>query len=212
MQSEIEAKFTNVDHEDIRARLAALGAFCEQPLRLMRRVVFHSAAMETKNGFLRIRDEGHQVTMTYKQFDGSGTIHGVKEVETTVGDFDAAITICEQAGMVKESYQETRRETWRLGEAEIVLDEWPWIDPFIEIEAPTEEIVKLTAHRLGFDFDDALFGGVAVVYLQQYGHDNDAKSFAEIINRKVPIIRFEDPVPEIIVTGAILKEYESNLE
>lgn len=201
VQTEIEAKFTNVDHDEIRGKLKSLGGICEQPMRLMRRAVFHSDAMESQNGFLRVRDEGHRVTMTYKEFDGSGTIHGIQEVETTVGDFDAAIAICERAGMVKESYQETKRETWRLGETEVVLDEWPWINPYIEIEGPSEQVVRDTAERLGFDFQDALFGGVAVVYLQEYGHLENPKAVADIINRKLPVIRFEDPAPAIITSG-----------
>lgn len=202
MQTEIEAKFTNVDHDELRSKLKLLGGECEQPMRLMRRAVFHSEAMESQNGFLRVRDEGHQVTMTYKEFDGSGTIHSVKEIETVVGDFDAAVAICEQAGMLKESYQETKRETWRLGEVEVVLDEWPWIDPYIEIEGPSEEAVMAAAKQLGFDPQAALFGGVAVVYIERYPHLGSGREAAEIINRKLPLIRFEDPVPEII-TGSM---------
>lgn len=201
MQNEIEAKFTNVDHDEIREKLKQLGGECEQPMRLMRRAVFHSEAMEAQNGFLRVRDEGHRVTMTYKEFDGSGTIHGVKEVETTVGDFNAAVAICERAGMVKESYQETKRETWRLGEVEVVLDEWPWINPYIEIEGPNEEAVMAAAEKLGFDPKEALFGGVAVVYIERYPQLGTGKQAADIINRRVPLIRFEDPVPEIIISG-----------
>lgn len=201
MQTEIEAKFTGVNHDEIREKLKSLGAICEQPMRLMRRAVFHSDAMEKQNGFLRVRDEGHRVTMTYKEFDGSGTIHGVKEVETMVGDFDAAIAICERAGLVKESYQETKRETWHLDDAEVVLDEWPWIDPYIEIEGLSEEAVRTAAEKLGFDFKDALFGGVAVVFQEKYGHLGTPKEIADIVNRKLPIVRFEDPVPEIIISG-----------
>lgn len=201
MQTEIEAKFTGVNHDEIREKLKSLGAVCEQPMRLMRRAVFHSEAMERQNGFLRVRDEGHRVTITYKEFDGSGTIHGVKEVETIVGDFDAAIAICERTGLVKESYQETRRETWRLGDVEVVLDEWPWIDPYIEIEGQSEEAVRTAAQKLGFDFKNALFGGVAVVYQEKYSHLGTPKEIADIVNRRLPIVRFEDPVPEIIISG-----------
>ena len=58
MNTEIEAKFTNADHEDIRSRLKALGATLEQPMRLMRRVVIHTPEMTVKDAFIRIRDEG----------------------------------------------------------------------------------------------------------------------------------------------------------
>ena len=35
MKTEIEVKFLNIDIEDIRAKLQAAGAVCEQPMRLI---------------------------------------------------------------------------------------------------------------------------------------------------------------------------------
>jgi len=38
-------------------------------------------------------------------------------------------------GLRQKAYQETRREVWKINdEIEIMLDEWPGISPFIEIE------------------------------------------------------------------------------
>jgi uncharacterized protein (DUF934 family) len=59
MQTEIEAKFLSSNHDEIRGKLQALGAVCEQPMRLMRRVTIDTPAMKAKNGWLRVRDEGH---------------------------------------------------------------------------------------------------------------------------------------------------------
>lgn len=195
MNKEIEAKFVRVSHDDLRERLKEVGAVCEQPMRLMRRVVFHDDTDD--DSYVRVRDEGDKVTMTYKRFHDNTSIDGVTEIETTVGDFDTAIAILDTTGLKRETYQETKRETWRLGEVEVVLDEWPWIDPFVEIEGPTEEAVRETAAKLGFVWDDALFGGVATVYLDKYKNMGEPADAALIINRKTPIIRFEDPVPEL---------------
>jgi adenylate cyclase, class 2 len=199
MQQEIEAKFINVDHDAVRKAIEAAGGECEMPMRVMRRAVFHNPELITKNAFVRVRDEGDKVTFTYKQFDDEDSIHGVKEIETSLGDFDTAVSILEQTGLSKDSYQETKRETWRLGDVEIMLDEWPWIEPFIEIEGPSEETVRMTAEKLGYVWKDAVFGGVAAVYVRKYEHMGD--DAPEIINRRIPIIRFEDPLPEIIVKG-----------
>lgn len=196
MQIEVEAKFVKVDHDILRRKLKELDAVCEQPMRLMRRAVFDSDAMQAKDAFLRVRDEGHRVTITYKQFDDENSIYGVKEIETSAGDFAAAVAILEQTGLVKKSYQETKRETWRLGDVEVVLDEWPWIKPFVEIEGPDEGAVRRAAEQLGFDFETALFGGVASVYLAEYAHLGSGKAAADIINQQLPIIRFEDMVPK----------------
>lgn len=44
MNTEIEAKFLDVDHDAVRAKLTALGATCEQPMRLMRRLTLEIPA------------------------------------------------------------------------------------------------------------------------------------------------------------------------
>ena len=96
MQSEIEVKFVNVSFDDMRTKLAALGGTCEQPMRLMRRVAINSEFMKTgKDAYLRVRDEGDKVTMTYKQFD-SLSVDGAKEIE---GHSEEALqTVAEQLG------------------------------------------------------------------------------------------------------------------
>lgn len=195
MNKEIEAKFVRVNHDGIRERLKEVGAVCEQPMRLMRRVVFHDDTND--DSYVRVRDEGDKVTMTYKRFHDNTSIDGVTEIETTVGDFDTAIAILDTTGLKRETYQETKRETWKLGNVEVVLDEWPWIDPFVEIEGPSEQAVRDTAQKLGFEWQDALFGGVATAYLDKYKNMGDPADAAVIINRKTPVIRFEDPVPEL---------------
>lgn len=85
MNTEIETKFLHINHDDIRVKLKALGAECEQPMRLMRRMTFDNSSMKSKNAFLRVRDEGHRMVMTYKQFD-SLTVDGAKEIEIIVDD------------------------------------------------------------------------------------------------------------------------------
>ena len=57
MNKEIEAKFLKVDHDALRAQLTALGAHCEHPMRLMRRVIFHPK-VDPENTYFRVRDEG----------------------------------------------------------------------------------------------------------------------------------------------------------
>lgn len=189
MQDEIEVKFINVDIEDIRGRLRALGATLEKPMRLMRRVTFDNDFMQDgKDGFLRVRDEGDKVTMTYKQFD-SESLSGTKEIETVVGDFDATVGILNSAGVIGTSNQESRREAWQLNDVEVVIDEWPWIEPYIEVEGPNEDSVKNVAELLGFDINDGLYGGVDVVYKKQYPN----MSVRGVIDIKEA--RFGDPVP-----------------
>ena len=66
MKTEIEAKFVKLDIDDVRARLEQAGATLEQPMRMMRRQTFDPVS-DSAHRYVRVRDEGDKVTMTYKQ-------------------------------------------------------------------------------------------------------------------------------------------------
>jgi adenylate cyclase, class 2 len=193
LQVEIEAKFLDVDIEDIRERLNKAGAVLVHPMRSMRRVLIEEEHHAADNSFIRIRDEGDRITLTFKRrlnSDETSTIDSTHELETTVGDFDAAVGIFKEAGWEYTTFQESRRETWQLGEAEIVIDEWPWIQPYIEIEGPSAVVVKEATAALNFDWNDAVFGSVDVIYQRDYPN----MSVRGVIDVKE--VRFSDPVPD----------------
>lgn len=196
MNTEIEVKFIQVNHDIIRDKLRQLGGKCTHPMRLMKRIVFINAALASRHGWLRVRDEGHRVTLSYKQRD-SLDIHGTKEIETVVEDFDATIQIIRQTGDWTESYQESKRETWQLGEVEIALDKWPWLDPIIEIEGPTAKLVESAAVKLGFDMKEAVYGSVMSAYRQQYPNLDHGFKIGNIEQ-----VKFNDPMPEAIKLAA----------
>lgn len=195
MKDEIEVKFVNVDHDAVREQLKKLGGVCEHPMRTMRRVVVHTPEMSKKNAFIRIRDEGYRTTMTYKQFD-SDSVDGAKEHEVSVSDFDEVVSILARGGLEYDVYQESKRENWLLGDVEIMLDEWPWLNPYIEIEGDSEAKLQEVAKQLGLKWDEAVYGGVANVYRIQYpfiGEDG-----IKVINHDWTTIKFNDPLPALI--------------
>lgn len=175
MQTEIEAKFLHVDHDQARKKLQAIGAVCDQPMRLMRRknYDFPDGRLGSRyNGWVRVRDEGDKITLSYKQLNDR-TLLGTKEVSLTVDSFEAADAFLQSIGLEANSYQETKRESWRLDDVQIELDVWPWIDPFIEIEGAHEAAVHDIAKRLGFDIADAVYGSVEVAYQAEYNVTED---------------------------------------
>lgn len=190
MQTEIEVKFVDIDIDEVRRRLESLRAVCEQPMRLMRRALVETPEMAAIDAFLRLRDEGDKVTLTYKQHLKSG-IEAAREIETTVGDFDATKALLEASGMRFHTYQESRRETWQMGSVEVVIDEWPWMPPYIEIEGSNEAEVKQAAQTLGFDWSQAVFGGADVVYQSLYDMSDGVRGVIDI-----PEVRFDAPLPE----------------
>ena len=192
MKAEIEVKFLDVDIEEVRERLKKAGATLEHPMRFMRRALIEEEHHAKENSFLRIRDEGDKVTLTFKRRavpDKETTINSTQEIETTVGDFDTAVEIFSEAGWKYTTYQESRRETWRLDGAEIVIDEWPWIKPSVEIEAGSEQTVRDVAEKIGFDWKDAVFGSIDIIYERDFPN----MSVRGVIDIKE--VRFDDPVP-----------------
>jgi len=113
------------------------------------------------------------------------------EIEVTVSDFDETIKLFAAAGLPHSSFQESKRETWRLGSTEIVLDTWPWLHPYIEIEGASVEDVKSIAAQLELDWSDAVFGDVMAAYRAQYPH----LGLNDTVGR-ISEVRFDDPLPE----------------
>lgn len=188
MKTEIEVKFLNINIDEMRQKLKDAGAVLEQPMRLMRRTLVETEETRSRHAYLRLRDEGDRITLTFKQFD-EDSLTGAKEREVTVSDFDETIAILSEFNLNYHTFQESKRETWKYQDAEVVIDEWPWIAPYIEIEGDSEEIVKQAAASLGFDWDEAVFGSVDVIYNLEYP---DMKVRGVI---DVKEVRFGSPVP-----------------
>ena len=186
MHNEIEAQFLDINKDEIRKKLEAIGAKLVKPEVLMRRVVFYTG----EHSFARVRDEGGKIVMTYKNVSDDTSILGTKEVNVEVLDYDDAILFMKGCGLRQKADQESYRETWTYGNAEICIDTWPWIPTFIEIEAPSEDEVWDTAKKLGLDKSKAKFGSVDTTYQHYYGIDTD------VVNLHTPIINFKIDPPE----------------
>ena len=188
MNTEIEAKWLDCEHDDMRRKLRSCGAALQQQERLMARRVFDypDKRLEKINGWVRVRNEGDKTTLSYKQLNDR-TIHGTKEVTVIVDDFEATSSFLESIGMKSYSYQETRRESWKIGDVEIELDTWPWIPPFIEIEAPNEKSLVAVAAKLGLDYSRALHGSVETAYQAVYDvTEEEVDNWEEITFSEIP--------------------------
>ena len=169
MQTEIEAKFLNIDVEGLRAQLKQNRAKLIHEERFMKRKTFDVVGDKLRKigGWIRVRDEGNRVTLSYKQLSDR-TLHGTKEVSVDVSDFDSACEFLIATGFVCKSYQETKRERWELDGVEVTIDTWPWIPSFVEIEGRGEKELKSVAAKLGLNWDEATFGSVEPAYQAVY--------------------------------------------
>ena len=196
MNTEIEAKFLNIDHDDIRRRLTAAGAVCVAPMRLMRRAIIdfpdRRLQIGPPNSYIRVRDEGDKVTLTYKQFS-SLSVAGAEEVEVVVDSFEDTIKVFTSIGLEVVSLQESKRETWEGDGCEVVLDEWPWLSPYIEIEGDSEGELKALATKLGLEWATAVFGDVMVAYRAEYPNLTADQTVGKLTE-----VKFDVPPPEFM--------------
>lgn len=188
MKTEIEAKFINVNFSHLREKLKTLGAKLVFPERLMKRKNFDypDRRIEKKGGWIRLRDEGDKITLSYKRlYDRS--INGTKELRLEVSSFAEAEKFLNEIGLEEKSYQETRRESWVLGSSEIEIDTWPWIPSFVEIEGVNESTVKDLAENLGFDWSKAKFGSVENIFQDYFNvADEEIYRIRNIIFSQTP--------------------------
>ena len=173
MEIEYEATFENINKDEIRKKLKNAGATLVKPEFLQKRIPFYLPGENvTGKGFARVRDEGDKITMSYKLFDGD-KIENQKELCIEVSDFDKAVELLELLGCKKKSYQESKREIWKLDEVEIMIDEWPFLEPFVEVEGKSEEEVRKVSEKVGFDYSKALFSNSALLYQKKYNISNN---------------------------------------
>ncbi len=188
MKTEFEIVFDAVNHEIIREQIKKLWWICTQKKTLMKRAIFTNPLIP-KGAFLRVRDEGNKITCTYKEIlDWVNDINAVKEIETELDNMQNMISIFKSVWLKQKAYQESWRETWKINnEIEIMLDQWPWIKPFIEIEGESEELVRKYVKKFWFKYKQWLFGCVDQVYLKEIWLEPDVlNNLAEITFDKIP--------------------------
>lgn len=183
MEIEYEATFLDINKDEIRDRLKKIGAELLKPEFLQRRYAFDLPKGYDGQSWARVRDEKDKITMSYKKISGN-KIDDQKEINLVIDNFDNGVEFLEKIGCIKKSYQENKRELWKLGNVEIYIDEWPFVEPFIEVEGKSEEEVKDASEKLGFDYSKALFCATSVVIHKKYGIPYD------IIDH-IPKITFE---------------------
>jgi len=192
MKIEYEATFTDINKDEIRNRLKKAGADLIHPEILQKRAVFHlPAGHDQENGWARVRDEGDKITMSIKQTVEGGRIDEQFETCFEVSDFGEAVKFLEFLGCRQKAFQETKRELWKLDNTEVTIDEWPFLEPFVEVEGESEEAVKNVSEKLKFDYNKAYFGPVGGIYSAKYNLPTD------LINNHTPEILFSGPNPFI---------------
>jgi len=180
---EFEIKFLEVDVPELEKKLLSIGAKKVGEYDYSR-TIFYSADtnMEKKKGWIRVRTDGRETTLAYKenikekQEDGSMKNVGMKEIEVMVDDYEKTCQLVKATGFLENQKEKNRRIRYVKGEVVFDIDFWPQIPTYLEIESSSFEKAKNAARELGFDPEIGIIGTAGTVY-KKYGYNiNDYSS------------------------------------
>lgn len=116
--------------------------------------------LEKSNTYIRVRDEGYRITMTYKT---TSKTQFQDEHEVIIDDFDSGCNILFGIGCKKKYYYEKIREIWNVNNSEVVFDTNPGRIDIMEIESNTKKDLINTVNKLGLKnvaHDNFMDGGL----------------------------------------------------
>ena len=168
---EIEVKFLDIDQKKMELRLKKIGA-----KKIFDRV-FRSKAFDypdlkltNDSSWVRIRDEGDNITMAFKKrlgaktADGSQNDEGMLEHEIIVNDFESATNILLSVGLIEYFFEEKRRIRYMLDDIEFDIDICPALNPYLEIESNSWEKIAKAIELLGLNPDDKKIFSTTQIY------------------------------------------------
>ena len=191
MKNEFEVLFENINHEDFRKILLEKGASLIRERFLQKRVTLNlpdTGKHYRGHRWLRVRDDGKKITLALKSIE-KNRIDGQFETEIEVSSFDDTISLLENIGCERKSFQESFREIWGYKDVEIVLDTWPLLPELVEIESHNPDSVKSVSEELGLNWEDGRFCTVSTLYSEKYGITE------EYFNNEIDELRFNSINP-----------------
>lgn len=135
MPLEYEYQFYNYDKSTIIKNMKKIG-FTKKGQFIFRIMIF-THPLNTPGAYIRIRDEGHRITLTYKTKDPKSNFDN--EDEVLIDNFDNGVKILFGLGCKKKFYYEKIREIWSLNDNEIIFDINPGAPERMEIESSNKK-------------------------------------------------------------------------
>jgi adenylate cyclase class 2 len=169
---EIEVKFLVSDMNVLRQRLIEAGAQQAKPRLHERNVRFddkHQGLLH-RGQLLRLRqDDGARLTFKGIAQEAAQSEAKVREeLEITVDDFETAAAILQRLGYRSQQVYEKYRETFKLDDVEVVLDELPFGD-FVELEGDEAQI-RAAAQRLGLPWEQRILDNYLLLMERARAH------------------------------------------
>lgn len=176
---EFEIKFLEVDVPSLEKKLLEIGAEKVGEYDYSRAIFdYPDYKMREKHSWLRLRTDGVESTLTYKQSineklnNGEIKSVGMKEIEVKVDDYEKTYKLLKAVGFIARIEEKNKRVRYVKDDVVFDLDFWPFIPPFLEVESVSFEKAESGARELGFDPRNSFENSVKKVY-KKYGYDID---------------------------------------
>jgi len=189
MAVEIEAKIKVNDLSVVRARLQDVKA------TFVRNALETNVFFDTEDRSLLAADEGLRLRHTHAIEDGKdeyvitfkgarqqGQFKNREEIELEVCAFGDAITLIERLGFSRTLTFQKKRETWKLDNCSVELDELPRLGFFVEIEGPRDEIISRVRQTLQLGDRQLVkpsYIAMLMTHLQENGEKTKVVEFAK---------------------------------
>lgn len=146
---EIEAKIKLKNPSRLRALLRSAEAQNESDVTLERNWLFDypDRTLAHADKLLRLRQDS-RVRLTFKGPLQQSEYKEREEIEFEFPELPKARSLLQAIGFIKWFYYEKYRETWRLGNCEVMIDELPELGLYVEVEGPSREEIADVIKRL----------------------------------------------------------------
>ena len=163
MPKEYEYRFNSYNKNEVISKLKDLGAKYYGTFKF-RVMVFTDSINSEK--YIRVRDEGHRITMTIKN---NLTDKFPIENEVIISDFEEGINILLALGCKKRYYYEKYREIWNLNNSEIIFDMNPGIPELMEVESLQKKELDILCKKLNLNIKNYQGFSNNTIYMDLFG-------------------------------------------
>lgn len=137
---------------------------------------------ENFSKWIRLRQTGDETTITIKRIvnsKGEYELDAVNELEINVPSIEDGKQLLEDLGYFFARHQIKMRIAYDYKNTEIVIDKWPRLKPYVEVEGPTKEEIDEVVLMLGYNTEDAIVINTDDVY-SEIGIDIYADKYRDL--------------------------------
>ena len=152
---EIEVRFLEIDPIEMTKKILLIGGK-DLGEEMLEETIFYDKDkkwLEEKK-MVRLRKTPNKQTLTYKHTQKNSP-DGTEEIEMNVEDLAKTRALLEALGLVAFRVQEKKRRVFLWDGVQMCIDEHPMVPVYLEIEGPSEMLLKDAARALELDWGNA---------------------------------------------------------